>query len=115
MRCPTCPAAVSITRRWPASNLACPASGRLTVLRTQVVAVRRDVALPNLAGSRLEHLALACRELRLDPWPAAPLPATLTSLHVLLEVRSRTRRRAGSPRLRSARTPRAHISCMQHT
>ena len=78
--------------------------------------MRRDVALPNLAGSRLEHLALACRELRLNPWPAAPLPATLTSLHVLLEVRSWTRRQAGSPSLRDERTHLAHTSraCNTH-
>ena len=53
----------------------------------QVVAVRRDVALPDLARSRLEHLALACRELRLAG-ADAPLPSTMTSLHLLLEARA---------------------------
>ena len=49
--------------------------------------MRRDVALPDLAGGRLEHLALACRELRVAG-ADAPLPPTLTSLHLLLEARA---------------------------
>ena len=49
--------------------------------------MRRDVELPDLAGGRLAHLALACRELRIVPH-AAPPPPALASLHVLLEARS---------------------------
>ena len=59
----------------------------MKMMAAQVVAVRRDVALPDLAGGRLEHLALACRELRLAG-ADAPLPPTLTSLHLLLEARA---------------------------
>jgi hypothetical protein len=70
----------------------------------QVVAVRRDVALPDLAGGRLAHLALACRELRIAP-PAAPPPPALASLHVLLEVRSGRMHAADGLRGRGALEP----------
>lgn len=75
-RCPCAPDPVTLLHP---DYIACGAA--------QVVAVRRDVALPDLAGGRLEHLALACRELRLAG-AHAPLPPTLASLHLLLEARA---------------------------
>jgi len=63
--------------------------------------VRRDVELPDLAGGRLAHLALACRELRIVP-AAAPPPPALASLHVLLEARSGRARRPSAARAASA-------------